>query len=381
VTIALRRLAAAVGLTLLGSAAGAASGVGINVGEAGGPYHAALCPPIAAALARSRLAYSCTPSRGPRETLQRIAADPRQLGLVPLATLATEAASLGGVKAFTRVRAGDARECLLAVTRHPDVASTDDLAANAGKLRFLVAAKGSGGAAQLALLQQIDPGGLGRAKSVLHAETSREAVKLALSAADTVAMLSLVPSPRDPLLELIAAQGGHVVPVVSRDILRHQVEGQKLYFAEEFEAVPTRWLKAGAKAVTACTPTVLVTGASERIADEKARQDHKDMIATLQALKREQVVERPGLMRRIVHKSRELSAAGAERVRSLIARTRAGSAPYVDKAREATAKAAEATRPAVEKARERTAEALARAQQQAKELIDGAKPADPPKQP
>ena len=52
----------------------------INTGEAGGAYHASFCPALAAQLQLAQFDYRCATSSGTRENMDRVLADPRQLG-------------------------------------------------------------------------------------------------------------------------------------------------------------------------------------------------------------------------------------------------------------------------------------------------------------
>ena len=354
----------------------------IATGAADGPYQLTLCPPLKGALDRARLEYRCVPSDSARETLQRIAAAPRQLGYVPLDSLLVEGPQLAGAKAFTRVRTGDVYECLFAVARNGDLKTYGDLAANAQRLRFVLPPKASASAASFGLVRQGDAAGLGRAGAVLHAAHIEEAVKLALSAEDTVAVFLAPADPGSEVFKSIPRLGGHVIAMLDRAILRQQIGGEKVYFAEETPIAQARWLKAGRRIVTACTPTVLVTGAPDRIGDPRARQDHADMIQTVQALRPEALLPRQGTFKRLWTRTREVSGASVERLLGLSERARERSRPYLDQAQEATGKAVEATKPALERARQWGAEAYEKARQKGREVFEQGteKPADPPKQ-
>ena len=104
------------------------------------------------------------------------------------------------------------------------------------------------------------------------------------------------------------------MPVIDRAILRQQVDGQKIYFAQETLVANAKWIKDGTKVVTACTPLVLFTGTAERVTSDKARQDHKDMIATVQALKPDVLVPREGTWSRLWRKTRELTGQSVEKL-------------------------------------------------------------------
>jgi hypothetical protein len=359
---AFKPLALAIG-TLAAGAAWPAAAQKIHAGPGLGFYQTALCPRLSAELAKSRLDYSCTTSADGRENVARVAATPRDIGLAPLDLLAIEAAQHGGAKAFQRIRTGDLRECLFAVTRNPNLKLYGDLVANAQRLRFVLPPKGSGSAATFAFLQKSDPNGLGRADRVLHAADIREVATLSLAAEDTVGIFVAPPDPGSDDFRRIATLGGTVLPLLDRAILRQQIDGEKIYFAEETEITQARWTRMATKIVTACTPLVLFSGAPDRVSDAKQRQDHVDMIATVKALAVEQLLPQQGAFRRMLKRSRELSAAGVEKMLGYSETARERSRPYLDKAKEAGR------------------EALGKVKEKSKELIEKTAPGAGPRQP
>jgi len=265
----------------------------------------------------------------------------------------------GGADAFIKIRVDDIRECVFAVARNPEIQSYGEIAVFASKLRFILPPQGSGSAGTFRFLQQIDLNGLGRAGSVTYAGTTEEAVRMALSADDTVALFVQFPDPDNERFKLIDELGGHVVPVIDRNILRQHVEGQKIYFPQETQVTSAGWLKSARKVVTACTPLVLFTGATEKIADEKARLDHRDLIATLRALKSEEVMAQPGVFTRMWRRTKEISASSVEKLLHLTDDVRSKAKPLLDQAKEATGKAYE------------------KAKEELRDLTDGASPGGP----
>jgi hypothetical protein len=338
----------------------------INTGGATGAYHASFCPALETHLRRSKFDHQCTQSDGTADNMSRVAADARQIGFGQLDVFALEAPALGGAKTFTPLRTDDARECVFAVTRNKDLATYGDIAVNAQRLRFILPAKTSGSAGTFRFLQQIDPDGVGKAKVVVHAVDADEAIKLALAADDTVALFVQFPDPDNPRFKTIDVEGGHIVPVIDRTILRQQLDGQKIYFAQETQVANARWMKSGQSVVTACTPLVLFTGTVDRVAGDKPRQDHKDMIATVQALKPDMLLPTETLLSRVLRKTRELSGSSVEKLVTLSETAR------------------EQARPMMDKAKELGAEALEKAKEAAKGVTEPKNPAgtplEPPKQ-
>lgn len=358
--------AAALAVLLTGSA----QAVQINTGETTGAYHATFCPKIEAALKLASLPYACTPSQGTAENLRRVAADPRQIGFGQLDVLALEGVLAGAQPAVAVIRRDDVRECLFAVTRNKDVTSWGDLAANAQKLRFVLPPAESGSFATFRFLQSIDGDGLGRARETAHAESADEAIRRALSADDTATLFVQMPDPDNPRFKLVAELGGHFVPVIDRAILRQQVEGEKVYFAEETQVANATWARSGVRVVTACTPLAVFTGSPERVTgSDKARADHRDMIATVRAIKPEALLPEESAIKRLWRRTRELSAAGIEELVELSDKARDKAKPMLERAREATSKA-------IDVAKEAGREALDKAEKEAKELIERTRPAE-----
>ncbi len=337
---------------------GVATANQINTGPQSGAYHTTFCPALERQLARSKFEHKCTPSEGTLDNLSRVAADARQIGYGQLDVFALEAPALGGAKTFTRLRTDDVRECVFAVTRNRDLTTYGDVAVNAGRLRFVLPPKTSGSAGTFRYLQQIDTDGVAKAKAVVNATDADEAIKLALSADDTVAFFVQFPDPDNPRFKNIEAQGGHIVPVIDRAILRAQVDGQKIYFAQETEVANAKWMKSGQRVVTACTPLVLFTGTPERVTSDQARLDHKDMIATVQALKASALVPREGTWSQLWRKTRELTGSSVEKLVRLSQDAREKAKPMMEKAKELGGEALEKAKEAAEKAKEAAKGAL-----------------------
>ena len=364
-------------LLALSTAAPALAG-DINSGEKDGAYNLTFCPQLEAALGRSQLPYTCRPSNGTVENVERVAKDPTAIGYGQLDVFALEVANRGGPQAFTRLRVDDARECVFAVTRNRDITNYGEVAVFAPKLRFVLPPANTGSAATFRYLQKIDPTGVGASKIVINASSTEEALKMALSAEDTVALFVQVPDPASPRFKLIQELGGHVVPVLDRNILRQQIEDRKVYFAQETEVANARWLKGGTKVVTACTPLVVFTGANDRVTGDKARQDHKDLIATVVTMPQSEFLPKEPLFQRLLKKTRELSGASADRVVKLSEDARVKSKPWVEKAKDVTERAVEQAGPAWHKATEAARKALDKATEEARELLEKATGQPPP---
>jgi hypothetical protein len=373
-------LAASLGIAAL-AFDGAALATQINTAEPGGAYHETFCPLLEEQLSKSRFPHRCATSKGTADNVARVAADPMQLGFGQLDVFALEAERFGGPSRFTRLRVDDVRECVFAVTRNPEITNYGEVAAFASQLRFVLPPETSGSAGTFRFLQKIAPQGVGSARGVTNAASTEEALRTALSSDDAVAFFVQFPDPNNQRFKLIQELGGHVVPVIDRTILRQQLEDRKIYYAQETQVTNSRWLKAGQKVVTACTPLVVFTGAPDTISGEPNRAEHRDLIATVVTLRTVDLVPKTSFVSRVLSRTRELSSAGAERIGRYAEQAREQAAPLIEKARDATGKAIEAAKPAYEKAKELGSKAVERVEQEAREIIEKVRPEESGEQP
>src|SRR2546423_3020663 len=157
----------------------------INTGGSSGAYEPSFCPVLAQQLKLAQFDYRCPPSAGTRENMERVLANPRQLGYGQLDVFALESRQMKAEAALTIVRQDDVRECLFAVTRNKDITNWGELAANAGRLRFILPPAASGSAGTFQFLRANDADGLGKAKSVSNATSADAAIRETLTADDT----------------------------------------------------------------------------------------------------------------------------------------------------------------------------------------------------
>src|SRR5262249_53883637 len=160
----------------------------INTGASAGAYAESFCPVLSRQLKLAQFDYRCTPSAGTRENMERVLANPRQLGYGQLDAFALESRQMKAEAALTLVRQDDVRECLFAVTRNKDISNWGELTANAGRLPFTPPPAASGSAGTFQFLRANDADGLGKAKSVSNATSAEAAIREALSADDTVSL-------------------------------------------------------------------------------------------------------------------------------------------------------------------------------------------------
>lgn len=369
---------ALVALSLGGTPAGADR---INTGAVDGPYQKHFCGVLAQQLKLAQFDFACAPSAGTRETIERVLADPHQLGYAQLDAFAFLTKELKAEAAFTIVRHDDVRQCLYAVTRNPQLTNWGEVSANAQRLRVVLPAADSDSASSFQLLRAIDPGGIGKAPEVRHAASIESAIREGLSAEDTVSLFVQFPDPDSERFALIRELGGHVVPVIDRAILRQEALGKKIYFAQETQVENPQWIKSARRIVTACSPVLVFTGSADRVAGDKGRKDHEDLIRTIGALNAGALLPEESLFSKLLKRSKELTATSTEKLLQATEQAREKARPYTDKAMEAAREGAEqakgaaerasdAAKPYVDKSKEAAQKAYDDAMRMAKELIE-----------
>ncbi|MFM1814697.1 MAG: hypothetical protein RLZ98_1392 [Pseudomonadota bacterium] len=352
----MNRLAISLTTALLATSLQSAVAKDINTGGDTGAYHRHFCPAVEKQLKDAKFDYTCRTSAGTAENLKRVAADPTAIGYAQFDIFALLAPGMSGTQTFTTIRSDDVRECLFAVTRNPQIQNFGEIAVHAAKVKFILPPKDSGSAHTFNYLQKIDPDGLGKATNVTNVGTTKDAISAALADEEGVTLFVQFPDPANERFKLIDKLKGRVIPVIDRSILRQEIDGKKVYFAQETQVSTGSWLKTKKTVVTACTPLILFTGNPDRITGDTARQDHRDLVKTLQALRPEQVMLENNMFTRIWKRTRELSATSASKLIELSDQARENAKPYVEQAREAA-------KPYIEKAKEGV-----------KDLIEKAKP-------
>ncbi|MDX2257538.1 MAG: hypothetical protein NW205_01345 [Hyphomicrobiaceae bacterium] len=331
-------------LTLVPAAA--ASDVIVNTGGEKGAYHGTFCPVLTAKLTEAGYPARCKVSNGTPENMARVAAAPTEIAYGQLDVLALDARQHGGESAFRKLRTDDVRECLFAVTRNPKLTNFGEVAVGAGELRFILPPETSGSAATFRFLRKLDPYALGQARDILHAADVDEALAITLADTEAVAIFVQFPDPDNARFKLIAEKGGHIIPVLDRNILSQRHAGHVIYSAQETQVSNARWLNGGTKVVTACTPLVVFTGAAARITDAAQRKRQDAIAAIIAGLRSEDLLPATSFVSRMLKRTRELTAVSAERFVRFSEEARDRASPLIERAREAARRAVEPAKPA-----------------------------------
>lgn len=326
-------VAGAVSLGALASTVGNAPAAAqrIHTGGESGAYHRDFCPPLAREMVSLGQTYTCTPSNGTRENMERVVASPRDFGYGQLDVFTLESGNLSAARSLSIVRQDDLRECVFAVTRDPEILSYGDLAARASQLRFSIPPQTSGSAGTFQYLRSVDANGLGRARNVQFAASADDAIRTALTRADGVAFFVQFPDPDNERFQMVRELGGHFVPVIDKSFIANQVGGGDVYIAQETRVSNRRLLDLGARVTTACTPLVLFTGTSDRIRNEAERRSHNEIVQGVRAIPLDKLVANTSVVRTIGQRTRELTAEGRERFLAYSARARDRALPFIER--------------------------------------------------
>jgi hypothetical protein len=315
----------------LGASPVATIAADIHTGGASGAYHTTFCPLLKSRLATFGATYDCKTSFGSSENLRRIARDPTDFGFAQLDVFALESGRFGGQKTFRTVRTDDVRECVFAVTADKNLTNYGQIAVNADVLKFVLPPRSSGSASTFEFLSSIDPTGLGRARRVSHAADTDEAIRRTLQDGQAVTFFVQFPDPANERFQLIRRLGGHLVPVIDGVILDQTIDDKPVYFAQETLISQQPWLRAGSRVVTACTPLVLFTGNPNRIREPTARAAHRQLIASVRALRSGDLVPRDSVFERLYEQTRSASSRAREHFLLVARNARLRARPFIER--------------------------------------------------
>ncbi|MFT5511315.1 MAG: hypothetical protein ACI89J_004416 [Hyphomicrobiaceae bacterium] len=316
---------------ILASASQVVSAAQINTGGAKGAYHSTFCPSLVKQLDLLGKPSECLSSDGTGDNIRRVANNPDELGYGQLDVYALETPKYGGTRAFEMIRSDDVRECVFAVTRNKKYTNYGEIAVNADKLRIVLPPKSSGSAKTFEYLSKIDPDGLGQAKDVINADSTDNAIELALKNHNAVAFFVQFPDPSNERFRRIRQLSGHIVPVIDSVILRQKVDDQAIYFAQETSISQLKWLNLGRRVVTVCTPLVLFTGANRRITSREQRPPHRQLVLNIRNMRSTDLIPEASPIAKVLKKTRQLSARARFHFQELSLNARERARPFFDR--------------------------------------------------
>ncbi|MFT7577175.1 MAG: hypothetical protein ACI9XZ_003570, partial [Alphaproteobacteria bacterium] len=191
--------------------------------------------------------------------------------------------------------------------------------------------KSSGSAKTFEYLSKIDPDGLGQAKDVINADSTDNAIELALKNDNAVAFFVQFPDPSNERFRRIRQLSGHIVPVIDSVILRQKVDDQAIYFAQETSISQLKWLNLGRRVVTVCTPLVLFTGANRRITSREQRPPHRQLVLNIRNMRSTDLIPEASPIAKVLKKTRQLSARARFHFQELSLNARERARPFFDR--------------------------------------------------
>ncbi len=352
----------------------------IHTGGKSGAYHTTFCPRLKKVLRNAHFPFTCQTSEGSLANIARVKDVPDDIGFAQLDVFALDRAESGISAPLKSMRTDLARECLFLITKDRSLENFGDVSKRADQLTFVLPPTESGPAATFRFLQKIDPDGLGRATKVTHAASTMDAIEKAMTAKrGTVALFVQFPNPDNARFKLVNAMDGHFIPVIDRNILHQTVDGHKVYFAQETLVTHPKFWKQGTRVVTACTPIVIFTGNPDHFPPGQERVDQQDMIRTVKAAPRTQLLPEKGMLKSIWSETKSLSASALARVLEAAEKAREAKLPSLgeitEKTRQYSREALEVTKEAAGTLGKKAAPAWAVTKEKAKELGQKAAPA------
>ncbi len=236
----------------------------IHTAEEGGTYHSRFCPVLAEQLAHSEFAYSCEASAGTAENIRKVLTSPADIGYGQLDIFARLLQDADDAESLVTIRSDDVRQCLFAVTKRRDLQSFGDLSARAPELHFYLPPRESNSNGTFALLQQIDPDGLGkagnkrtrRARRTPFTRPSRR--KMPSHSSWSFPIRRIAASSLCGWRAATSCRSSTAKCCASRSVATRSTSVQ------ETQVANADWLTSARKVVTACTPTIVFTGSPEK---------------------------------------------------------------------------------------------------------------------
>lgn len=309
----------ALSVTAVAQAQTTPSARAINTGGPAGAYHSMFCPPLPGVLSNAYFqGYTCTTSAGTVQNIQRVLAQPTNIGFAQLDVFAREAAQRPAeFERLQVIRSDIACESMFLITRNPDLDFGRVLGLSR-RIQFVLPAEASGSTASFNYLRSIDPEGLGRVpdSNINHVRDATAVInRIANSTNGEVGFFVQFADPRNANIRLLAESGVRVIPVISREILRARVGDQEVYRAQTATLSEGRMFGIGGRAMqvtTACTPVAVFTGAPQAFPDRNGQDDARDMIERLRQVNVDAMMPQDNAMRALLRSATRMSQAAVE---------------------------------------------------------------------
>jgi hypothetical protein len=258
----------------------------IHAGSASGSYTNDFCPQVQKTLASQYFEHQCATSEGTGDNVEKVLANPKDVALGQFDILAARATENPDKLAIVNANLG--LECLYAVTKD---ASINRLKGLSPRMPVALPSEKSGSTATFKFLQSLDPG-LAELRNVKYYGGAMDAVQAVINGDAALAFFVQLPNTKNAVFQAINDAKLNFVPVINREILRHEVSGYKVYEPQEVVVTPAGLLASlvGKKPVTidtTCTPVMLFTGNPNLFPEgSNDRKDQEDVVKLLGSVPR-----------------------------------------------------------------------------------------------
>lgn len=246
----------------------------VYAGPADGDYFSAICPQVIDSLRRDAFDYRCATSAGVLDSLDRVIAQPADIGIGQLDVIAHYIARHLGQLAV--VDADIAAQCLFAISRTALAPQFSQLPAATA---LALPPADSGSAASFRLLQSVAPR-LARLRRIGYHGSIVDAVDAVRTGGADVAFFVQAADIDGSAFRIAAASGLHFIPVFDRAIADLEIARIPVYVP--YQVRMTSNLSGDDTEVlrlrTLCTPVVLFTGLPRRFPYGSGRRDTQEAL-------------------------------------------------------------------------------------------------------
>ena len=254
----------------------------IHAGSATGSYTNDFCPLVAETLKKQYFEHACKTSQGTGDNVEKVLNSPKDVGLGQFDIVAARA--LENPDKLAIVNANLGLECLYAVTSDNDIKSLKGLSK---RMPIALPGEKSGSTATFKFLQTLDEG-LAELRKITYYGSAMKAVEAVISGDAALAFFVQYPNTKNAVFKAVNDAKLHFVPVINRQILRHEVAGYRVYEPNEVVVTPAGLLakltgKESQKIDTACTPLMLFTGSPNQFTEGSVEREDQDDVVKLLA--------------------------------------------------------------------------------------------------
>lgn len=295
---------------LLTSGSFAAEPSYIYTGSEAGSYFNDFGPVVRDVLHSQVFTHELKTTAGTTENYESVLAHPSHVGLGQFDVVAALEQHNPGQVAI--VRDDIAMECLYAVVQEEKWQNWGDVVKLARRMQIALPAEKSGSSGSFRFIQSLDPD-LQRARKIDHYASAKEAVTAVMAGQAHMAFFVQFANTDNEVFKAVNESGLRFVPVLSRNMLRVEVDGKRVYRPVEVKVKEGGWFEKGTALRTACTPMVVFTGQPGLFPDgSNDRLDQEDLIAALKGPSSSEFRPKKGWLTNVLDNMKEMSGEAVE---------------------------------------------------------------------